>query len=127
MGADFVFQTLPKFDIIPARIQLLNDTIDAWDDKDLPDMSDILEQVLSYESTIEDIKSLARENLKELETIPNSREVGIYHRPGEYDEWITGGCTWGDSPTDAFDIFAFFGMIDSLYDDIMLFAREDVS
>ena len=56
----------------------------------------------------------------------DSREVRTLYLPGlDYKCLITGGMSWGDSPTDAFDDFLGASSHDGLFELLVSFAKED--
>lgn len=64
--------------------------------------TEMLKKAEEYEET-EQIKTVINSFFDRL----NGREVARFSRLGR-DFYITGGMSWGDSPTDTFDIFSDF-------------------
>ena len=123
MGADFTLATFPYFDMTDDRrerfTELLNnlspeqtDEFQEWyglDDEDSFHPADLLEDIETACSTC-------------------SRETSIlttYNDKGEkYELNVTGGMSWGDSPTEAYDAFNRAAFFESIYDLAIDFSVE---
>ena len=123
MGADFTLATFPYFDMTDDRRErfrelLTNlspeqtDEFQEWhglDDEDSFHPADLLEDIETACSTC-------------------SRETSIlttYNDKGEkYELNVTGGMSWGDSPTEAYDAFNRAAFFESVYDLAIDFSVE---
>jgi len=94
MGADFMYITIPKFKVTDEIVKEFNSIVDKLDDFDDP--------YLGIGYTKVDIKR-AFEELKEFELRRDVAEIYLCEN-NDLKHYITGGLSWGDAPTDAFDI-----------------------
>ena len=123
MGADFTLATFPYFDMTDDRrerfTELLNnlspeqtDEFQEWyglDDEDSFHPADLLEDIETACSTCSHETSI----------------ITTYNDKGEkYELNVTGGMSWGDSPTEAYDAFNRAAFFESVYDLAIDFSVE---
>lgn len=123
MGADFTLATFPYFEMTDDRrerfTELLNnlspkqtDEFQEWyglDDEDSFHPADLLEDIENSCTTVS----------RETTTITTYNEKGE-----KYELNVTGGMSWGDSPTEAYDSFNRAAFFDSVYDLAIDFSVE---
>ena len=123
MGADFTLATFPYFDMTDDRrerfTELLNnlspeqtDEFQEWyglDDEDSFHPADLLEDIETACSTCS----------SETSTLTTYNEKGE-----KYELNVTGGMSWGDSPTEAYDAFNRAAFFESVYDLAIDFSVE---
>ncbi len=109
MGADFTLATFPYFDMTDDRRERFRELIvnlPASETDEFQEWYGVDDEDYSLEELLEDIESSCSTVSRETTTITT------YNDKGErYELNVTGGMTWGDSPTDAYDAFnraAFF-------------------
>lgn len=112
MGADFTFNLLPDCKLTPERkaaliaaINTINFDDPERDDFCAPSKEQALQAVEDYDTD--------RWN--------NSRETSDMSMP-HADFFITGGLSWGDAPTEAYDAFRH---LDDVYNLLLEWAIED--
>lgn len=106
MGADFLFVTLPFCKLTKER---LAEALAAAkpDENDCYDMEAIEDAIGQYSELF------------------NSREVGVFHPDSsEFPFLITGGMSWGDSPTEAYDTMCAI-QSSGIYNLLAEWARQD--
>ena len=120
MGADFTLATFPYFDMTDDRRERFRESIinlpasepdefQEWYGLDDEESYDILEDIESSCSTV------SRE----------TTTITTYNDKGErYELNVTGGMTWGDSPTDAYDAFNRAAFFESVYNLAVDFSVE---
>tara|TARA_R110002110_G_scaffold247991_1_gene464169 strand:- start:876 stop:1256 length:381 start_codon:yes stop_codon:yes gene_type:complete len=120
MGADFTLATFPYFDMTDDRRERFRDLIinlpasetdefQEWYGGDDEESYDILEDIESSCSTVS----------RETTTITTHNDKGE-----RYELNVTGGMTWGDSPTDAYDAFNRAAFFESVYNLAVDFSVE---
>ena len=120
MGADFTLATFPYFDMTDDRRERFRDLIinlpasetdefQEWYGLDDEESYDILEDIESSCSTVS----------RETTTITTHNDKGE-----RYELNVTGGMTWGDSPTDAYDAFNRAAFFESVYNLAVDFSVE---
>ena len=123
MGADFIFQALPACHLTEGRLaalRLLANTATVEND-DLP---------YGYEGE----EDWRRALLAAIDCLAKDydREVCRWdvtddpHSPLRFPVWITGGMSWGDSPTDASEHFDNLGQCPAIMELLLKWAKEDV-
>ena len=120
MGADFTLATFPYFDMTDDRRERFRDLIinlpvsetdefQEWYGGDDEESYDILEDIESSCSTV------SRE----------TTTITTYNDKGEtYELNVTGGMSWGDSPTDAYDAFNRASFFEDVYNLAVDFSVE---
>ena len=128
MGADFMFAVSPRCELTHERKRRIKETIRAIRDEKL------LEIVNNYgplglgdESTPAEIRvELYKAVLENAEI--ERRDTSYIRLEGmDWTANITGGMSWGDSPTDAFDSMSAISDFDPVYELMKEFSREDVA
>ena len=111
MGAEFIYSILPRCKITPERFAAATALIKAFnvDESDLdcgdPDHDAMLAAFVSYADG----------------GFGGSRDVGELHLGGA-SYYLTGGMSWGDSPTDTYDELNALGCI---WSQLEAWSRED--
>lgn len=114
MGADLIYSTAPACNLTEDRLARLNQIIEGLPDDDLPD----------YVDDIDDWKDRLRNALEALDT--GRRDVSLLDvRRIEFPLLITGGLSWGDSPTDAETCFSDIGECNPLWAQLEEWAKAD--
>ena len=109
MGADFTLATFPYFDMTEDRRERFRELIvnlPASETDEFQDWYGLDDEDYSLEELLQDIESSCSTVSRETTTITTYSDKGE-----RYELNVTGGMTWGDSPTDAYDAFnraAFF-------------------
>lgn len=118
MGADFIWALCPKCDLtISGRKKVLNEVVDKLTNNDV-DLDEY-----GY-LNINEYKNSLRSCLISYMNFQDSREVGIYD-DFKSPIWLTGGISWGDSPTDAFDIMETICTSEKMFQLLKKWAKED--
>src|SRR6266478_8073747 len=109
MGADFLMYSAPKCQLTPERLSLAQGAIQGMTDRQILSSLEAFEG-LTYaeEDQAEGCAEYRQQLLKDLEfySDPCGPEVIDWTPPGcDRGFYFTGGMSWGDSPTEAADIF----------------------
>lgn len=98
MGADFVFAVAPACADLEAGLR-------AVDSLPLPKIEEVADWRFGEvdEDTIEDVRELLREGVRILSDEELGRDTGWFIGTDATIYILTGGMTWGDSPTEACD------------------------
>ena len=127
MGADFMFAASPRCELTRERKRRVKDTIRTTSDDDLLSVVyDYMPLGLDDESTPAEIRVELYKAVLENAEIEN-RETGWVQFDGM--DWIaniTGGMSWGDSPTESFDSMSAIAYFDPVYELMKEFSREDL-
>jgi len=127
MGADFMFTVSPRCELTHERKRRIKETIRAISDEDLLEVVDEYYPLgLDDEATPEEIRITLYRAVLENAEIEN-RETSYIRLEGM--DWvanITGGMSWGDSPTESFDSMCGISYFDPVYDLMREFSREDI-
>ena len=119
MGADFFAVFLPHCELTPVRkaaaIALIDGLVKG-------DFSEGLGY--SQDNTVQECREEAKNSLEEYSSLSLRRDTGFASFHG-FDYLVTGGMSWGDTPTDACDIFYALA-IDVLWDQFEKWMEEDV-
>ena len=122
MGADFALATFPYFDMTEDRRERFRELIvnlPASETDEFQDWYGLDEEDYSLEELLEDIESSCSTVNRETATITT------YSKKGErYELNVTGGMTWGDSPTDVYDAFNRAAFFENVYDLAVDFSVE---
>lgn len=124
MGADFIYSTLPAFKITHERLEKLQALLEAATKADLDDGG----RFLDGDEGLERAKSegwLALEWLEEIGRRHNREVSSLYIAGKPYTVWLTGGLSWGETPTEAMDHMDVLGQWTPLWDQIKAWALED--
>jgi len=99
MGADFLYATLPSCDITPERQAQLREIVDALTPETLPDFMPFPDDI-----DIEELKTALFANIALLPDMGNFSDVSTVEvEDVPCQQYISGGMTWGDSPTASYD------------------------
>ncbi len=122
MGADFTLATFPYFDMTDDRRERFRELIVNLPDSETDEFQEwygLDDEDYSLEELLEDIESSCSTVSRETTTIY------AYNDRGErYELNVTGGMTWGDSPTDAYDAFNRAAFFESVYNLAVDFSVE---
>ena len=122
MGADFTLATFPYFDMTDDRRERFRELIvnlPASETDEFQDWYGLDDEDYSLEELLEDIESCCSVVGRETTTITT------YNDKGErYELNVTGGMSWGDSPTDAYDAFNRASFFESVYNLAVDFSVE---
>ena len=129
MGADFTFATFPYFDMTDDRRERFRELI-----MNLPtsETNEFLEWYGLDEDDCfhNDLCSIPNNLLEDIETACSVRNretstLTTYNDKGEkYELNVTGGMSWGESPTDAYDTFNRAGFFEDVYNLAIDFSVE---
>jgi len=122
MGADFTLATFPYFDMTDDRRERFRELIvnlPASETDEFQDWYGLDDEDYSLEKLIEDIESSCSTVSRETTTITTHNNKGE-----KYELNVTGGMSWGDSPTDAYDAFNRAAFFESVYDLAIDFSVE---
>jgi hypothetical protein len=134
MGADFLYATVPCFTLTPERerrfTEMFNQYIAELDGttasfRDRFELESDLDPELANAALLDAAVTAMRQS--DFDRQHGSREISYLSLSGmDYDVMITGGMSWGDSPTDAFDSFCLLEELpSSMYQQLIAWARED--
>ena len=115
MGADFTLVTFPYFDMTDDRRQRFADLLESLPQEATDEYMEWFgldeEECLSLEDFLDDIETACSICSSETSTLTT------YNDKGErYELNVTGGMSWGDPPTDAYDAFNRAAFFESIYD-----------
>lgn len=143
MGADFCYAVVPKFEWTKQREELLRGVLDRTEssvlrttaenwclDCKIPELDLDPPEGVSTTDWFAEVNQKLRDyffqSIKDAQESGPGREVCELYLPDlPYSCWITGGMSWGDSPTDSYDDFNACGMLEDVWQLILDFARED--
>ena len=123
MGADFTLATFPYFDMTDDRRERFRELIVNLPASETDEFQDWYglddEESYNLEELLDDIESACSVCSRETSTITT------YNDKGErYELNVTGGMTWGDSPTDAYDAFNRASFFEDVYNLAIDFSVE---
>ena len=123
MGADFTLATFPYFDMTDDRRERFRELIVNLPASETDEFQEWYgldgDEDCSLEDLLDDIESSCSTVNRETCTITTYNEKGE-----KYELNVTGGMTWGDSPTDAFDAFNRAAFFESVYNLAVDFSIE---
>lgn len=122
MGADFTLATFPYFDMTDDRRERFRELIvnlPASETDEFQDWYGLDDEDYSLEKLLEDIESSCSTVSRETTTITTHNDKGE-----KYELNVTGGMSWGDSPTDAYDAFNRAAFFDDVYNLAIDFSVE---
>ena len=123
MGADFTLATFPYFEMTEDRRERFRELIVNLPASETDEFQDWYglddEESYNIEKLLEDIESSCSTVNRETTTITT------YNDKGErYELNVTGGMTWGDPPTDAYDVFNRASFFENVYNLAVDFSVE---
>ena len=126
MGADFLFAATPRFKPTPERCREIKTFLREYpEDKLFGLVGDYWILGLDEESTAKEIRFRIYEAVLEAAEY-ETRETSTLRMPGmNFEATITGGMSWGDSPTEAFNILGDLTSFADLWDLMKKFSSED--
>ena len=128
MGADFTLATFPYFDMTDNRRERFRELIVNLPASETDEFQDWYgldferpaeEEDYSLEELLQDIESSCSTVSRETTTITTYNDKGE-----KYELNVTGGMSWGDSPTEAYDAFNRAAFFESVYDLAIDFSVE---
>ena len=123
MGADFTLATFPYFEMTDDRRERFRELIVNLPASETDEFQEWYgldgDEDCSLEDLLDDIESSCSTVNRETTTITTYNEKGE-----KYELNVTGGMTWGDSPTDAFDAFNRAAFFESVYNLAVDFSIE---
>jgi hypothetical protein len=122
MGADFTLATFPYFDMTDDRRERFRELIvnlPASETDEFQEWYGLDDEDYSLEQLLEDIESSCSVVGRETTTITTYNDKGE-----KYELNVTGGMSWGDGPTDAYDTFNRASFFHSVYDLAIDFSVE---
>ena len=128
MGADFTFTVSPRCELTHERKRRIKETIRAIrDEKLLAVVDDYCPLGLDDESTPAEIRvELYKAVLENAEI--ERRDTSYIRLEGmDWTANITGGMSWGDSPTESFDSMSAISCFEPVYELMKEFSREDTA
>ena len=116
MGADFIYATLPVFDLTEGRIKKLLELV----------QEQRIECEKGDEQDVIELRDRVYEYVRLLPETVDSREVSKFWLPGmNYQVWLTGGMSGGEPPTEASDAFCEIENFPLVFRAIAQWAKED--
>ena len=110
MGADFTFSKFPYFDMGDDAREDFRTMIDNLNEDQLSEWEDWYGEPLDKEDLLEDIEQACGLCSRETAT-----EYAFTENGQKYEVNMTGGMSWGDPPTEAYDVFNRAGFFDDIY------------
>jgi hypothetical protein len=125
MGADFMWAAAPSCKLTDDRRLQLESCVQQIDEAQL---KEVAEMTCAFQD--EDVLACRQElysiavRVAELD----NRETSILCLPGvDYTVVLTGGMSWGDTPTDCYEDISLIGWFDDLWNLLEQFSREDLA
>ena len=123
MGADFTLATFPYFDMTDDRRERFGELIVNLPASETDEFQDWFgldgDEDCSLEDLLDDIETACSVTGRETTTITTYNDKGE-----KYELNVTGGMSWGDSPTEAYDSFNRAAFFDSVYNLAIDFSVE---
>jgi len=123
MGADFTLATFPYFDMTDDRRQRFADLVENLPQEETDEYMEWFgldeEECVSLEDLLEDIETACSTCSRETSTLTTYNDKGE-----KYELNVTGGMSWGDSPTEAYDAFNRAAFFDDVYNLAIDFSVE---
>jgi hypothetical protein len=118
MGADFLYCTCPKFEPTSKRLTQLRRLVRNIPPTELSELSE------ERGREVVEIVTEILQAVKQLPELGSRRDVSTINC-GDVNCWITGGMSWGDSPTDAYEILEWLTLAPSVLNLLQRWAQED--
>jgi len=122
MGASFLFAVLPACVLTKERRQQLLAIIDKMDDS-----TEFSSCVFPDEEDLDAIKEALKTDVGIYEKLDTFRDTGGYTPDGSFPLLLTGGMSWGDPPTDSYDILNELAAVPDIWNALAKWAREDAT
>jgi hypothetical protein len=116
MGADFVFAVAPACTLTKERSEELEQIIDTLEYSDCPEWDE-------EEAELEDVQEGLRAAVSEYAI--ESREIGVFCPDETFPYKVTGGMSWGDAPTEAYQHFLHLEQCPKIWHKLVEWAKED--
>lgn len=115
MGADFTFATIPRAKATGERRKELRRLLNTLTDKDLEELESFTG------NSIRELKN----DIEEYWNLIEYRDVSTIRIGRSIPHLITGGLTYGDSPTDSYDVISRLNLVSKIFYILEKWARED--
>tara|TARA_Y100000034_G_C6866301_1_gene394877 strand:- start:822 stop:1238 length:417 start_codon:yes stop_codon:yes gene_type:complete len=123
MGADFLCASIPAAHIDDEREAGLKKIVAAATEEDFLELT---ESGVCPDEASDELRQGVFEALKEYLLADASRETDRRSEAGmDYEVFVTGGMSWGDSPTEIFDAFCVLGSFSPVYNKLEEWAKAD--
>ena len=123
MGADFTLATFPYFEMTDDRRERFRELIVNLPASETDEFQEWYgldgDEDCSLEDLLDNIETACSVCSRETSTITTYNDKGE-----KYELNVTGGMSWGDSPTDAYDAFNRAAFFESVYDLAVDFSVE---
>ena len=123
MGADFTLATFPYFEMTDDRRERFRELIVNLPANETDEFQEWYgldgDEDCSLEDLLDNIETACSVCSRETSTITTYNDKGEKHELN-----VTGGMSWGDSPTDAYDVFNRAAFFESVYDLAIDFSIE---
>lgn len=125
MGADLVLASLPAVELSKGRSRKLHRLADRWSEDKLREWAESL--CLDAEAIAEARESL-HGHIDALVHFASRRDVVTLRLADcAFPLWFSGGMTWGDSPTEAYDTFVALDAAGPIHDQLRAWALRDAA
>ena len=122
MGADFTMAKFPYFAMTDERKESFRKAIAELSDEERNEILDW--NCLEYLDDDEVLASV--EQACGLTSRETCNDYAYTEKGEKYEVIITGGMSWGDAPTDAYETFSMLGLFDKVWELAVDYAIEDV-
>ena len=121
MGAEFIFASLPAADITDERYAELEKIVSSATDDEFSLVCD------SYGDDVQEARDRIESSLHAYQGgLLQCRDADVYAWPGmTYKVILSGGTSWGDSPTDTFDTLSVLGSFGPVFNKLEEWAKKD--
>ena len=127
MGADFMFAVAPTCNLTQERKTKVKELLRSLPDEYFVDHEDTHCTFGDDELSGAKLRTMVYELALRVNDIC-TRETSSIFLPGmDWEGVITGGMSWGDSPTECYDDIAAIGNLPELFDLLVQFSREDLA
>lgn len=127
MGADFMFAVAPTCNLTQERKTKVKDLLRSLPDDYFVKHEDMHCTFGDDELSGAELRTMVYELVLRVNDIC-TRETSSIFLPGmDWEGVITGGMSWGDSPTECYDELAAIGNLPELFDLLVQFSREDLA
>ena len=122
MGASFLFSFVPEVHLTDARMEEIKSLLAEIPDERFKDFVDGIwvDDEFDAQATREAILAAVKQSQGTNKTTCRALFYGL-----DYYLHISGGLSWGDPPTDAYDTFQTIGRCPPVYDAMLRMSRED--
>lgn len=132
MGADLLLLVVPKAKITQERRKDIDYAMSLWtmgnvDVQELVDheMLDELNDQEHEDDVLSDVKRIVKNALEEYKRFGDRRDVTSMRLAPDMEHYAAGGSSWGESPSEAFEIMSTLVTFSDIYSLLEEWARED--